>query len=367
MEAAGKSRHRIGSSATPMFGQPQSHPVTALPSAWKRYAFAALCIAASAVGRWISLRWFAGAYATVPTFLAAIVAAWYGGFGPSLLVSLSGLFLTWLMPPEIRGPRVGHPLVGLAVYIGYSLGIAALGGLMARARRRIAEQIDELASQREELSATLHSIGDAVIVTDGSGRIVSMNPVAESITGWTITEAASRPLEDVFRIENQETRSAVESPVERVLREGQVVGLANHTILIAKDGSERPIDDSAAPIHDAAGKLAGVVLVFRDVTERRQSERQLQDEARRKDEFLALLAHELRNPLAPIRSALDVLRLAGDDPEAALEAREVAERQLRHMTRLVDDLLDVSRIMRGKVELRKERIELAAAVTRCFE
>ncbi len=153
----------------------------------------------------------------------------------------------------------------------------------------------------------------------------------------------------------------------RVLREGTVVGLANHTLLIAKDGSERPIDDSAAPVRDAEGRMAGVVLVFRDVTDRRQRERQRRDAERRKDEFLAVLAHELRNPLAPIASSLEILQLSNIDAKTAAEARNVAERQLRHLTRLVDDLLDMSRIMRGKVELRRQRIELATVVARAVE
>ena len=350
-----------------MSGESIRHKAVTVRPAWKRYGFAVLCVLMAAFARWAAQRWIGGAYPMLPVFLAAIAAAWYGGFGPSMLVALGGLGILWLLPQQARPSRPGLAILGLLSYFIFSFGIATLGGLMARARRRIAEQIDELARQHEQLSATLHSIGDAVIVTDDAGRVVSLNPVAESLTGWANQDASGLPLEEVFRIVNEQSRQTVESPVQQVLREGQIVGLANHTVLISKDGRERPIDDSAAPIHDASGRLAGVVLVFRDVTQRRQSERQLQDEARRKDEFLALLAHELRNPLAPIRSALDVLKVAGDDAAASQEARDMAERQLRHMTRLVDDLLDVSRIMRGKVELRKERIELKAAVERAVE
>ncbi|WP_412069258.1 PAS domain S-box protein [Rubrivirga sp. IMCC43871] len=122
------------------------------------------------------------------------------------------------------------------------------------------------------LSVTLFSIGDAVIATDAEARVTFMNPVAESLTGWTAEDAAGTPLDTVFHIVNEETRRTVESPVTKALREGTVVGLANHTLLIAKDGTERPIDDSAAPIRDEAGEVAGVVLVFRDITERHQHE-----------------------------------------------------------------------------------------------
>jgi PAS domain S-box-containing protein len=132
---------------------------------------------------------------------------------------------------------------------------------------RLAERAER--RQREQLHVTLASIGDGVIVTDTAGRVTFLNPVAQALTGWGPAEAAGQPLETVFRIVNEETRRTVESPVARALREGMVVGLANHTLLIARDGTERPIDDSAAPIRGEDGAVAGVVLVFRDVTEAR--------------------------------------------------------------------------------------------------
>ena len=133
--------------------------------------------------------------------------------------------------------------------------------------RKKAEQIQwEL---QEELRTTLYSIGDAVISTDKEGNVKQMNPVAEKLTGWTEKDARGESLTVVFNIICEDTRSTVESPVNRVLREGVVVGLANHTLLIAKDGSERPIADSGAPIWDKDGNITGVVLVFRDQTEER--------------------------------------------------------------------------------------------------
>jgi PAS domain S-box-containing protein len=133
----------------------------------------------------------------------------------------------------------------------------------------------ELARKTEKLRVTLESMGDAVIATDAQGRITLMNPVAEALTGWPADEAAGRPLAEVFRIISARTRRPASNPVDRVLAEGVVVGLANHTLLVARDGTERPIDDSAAPIRGAGGEVLGVVLIFRDVTDRYAAEEAL--------------------------------------------------------------------------------------------
>jgi PAS domain S-box-containing protein len=137
---------------------------------------------------------------------------------------------------------------------------------------KVARDITELKRQQERFRVTLASIGDAVIATDVKGNVTFINPVAERLTGWTAGEAAGQPLQSVFRIINEETRAELETPVTKVLKEGIVVGLANHTVLIARDGVERPIDDSAAPIRIGQHSLDGVVLVFRDVSDRRASE-----------------------------------------------------------------------------------------------
>jgi len=226
---------------------------------------------------------------------------------------------------------------------------------------------EELRQQREWYRVTLSSIGDAVITTDTQGKVTFLNPVAEMMTGWKTAEAAGRPLENVFDIINEETREPAINPVAKVLREGTVVGLANHTALIAKDGTQTSIEDSAAPIRDASGNITGAVMVFHDVTERRRGEKALKEADKKKDEFLAMLAHELRNPLVPIRNGLNVLKLANNNPDMAENARSMMDRALSHMVRLVDDLLDVSRITTGKLQLRKERVELAAVVQSALE
>jgi len=134
--------------------------------------------------------------------------------------------------------------------------------------QRVLERTKELAMERERLSVTLRSIGDGVISTDTLGKVVSVNQTAETLTGWVENEAAGRPLEEVFHIINQETRQRCENPVQKVLQQGQIVGLANHTVLIGRDGKERVLADSGAPIRAESGEILGVVLVFRDVTER---------------------------------------------------------------------------------------------------
>ncbi|GEM_PF-1168269 len=134
---------------------------------------------------------------------------------------------------------------------------------------------EALVREKELLATTLASIGDAVIVTDSDGRVTYLNPEAERLTKWSNAAAAGQPLPAVFRIINEATGAPVENPVEKVLRLGGVVGLANHTVLIAKDGTETPIDDSAAPIRQPGGPLFGVVLVFRDFTERKKIEAKL--------------------------------------------------------------------------------------------
>jgi len=392
-------------------------------------------------------------------------------------------------------------------------------------------------AQAERWRVTLASIGDGVLVTDANTTIVSLNSIAESLTGWTEADAIGKSLEEVFRISADQPAKSIGHPARQALRDGVIVGLGTHAILIAKDGTAKPIDDSVAPIKDHDGKIVGVVLVFRDVTERRRAEEQTLSQARQheaiahvgaialsgrdlpslmdaavgyvtrtlgtdlceilelppeghqlrlragagwkagavgrasvhaaadshagytlnsvapviiadfstetrffaspllqehravsgmsvviggeggrhhgvlgtytthrrqftrdevnflyavanvlaeaiqrkraeealleasreKDQFLAMLAHELRNPLSPIRNAVHVLRLA-DLQEPRLErACAMIDRQVGHMTRLVDDLLDVSRVARGRISLRDTVVDFKELVAATAE
>lgn len=339
------------------------------------------------------------------------------------------------------------------------------------------------------LVAALTSVGDAVMVTDERGRITFINPVAEALTGWPAEKARQQPLAAVFRIVNERTRAPVDDPVAKVLETGAVQGLANHTILLSKDGREIPIDDSAAPVKLKDGRTIGAVLVFRDISERRRAElgaswlaaivecsddaiisksidgtitswnpaaerlygyaaseivgrsimtivprelateeldilarlrrgeriehfdtvriakdgrridvsltispvrdeegtvigaskiardigkrkeleARLKEEQRLKDEFLATLGHELRNPIAPIHTAAELLlRLSLPDPRATA-AVGVIQRQTRQLRRLVDDLLDLARVTQGRIDLRTARVDLSEVIAHGVE
>jgi PAS domain S-box-containing protein len=355
------------------------------------------------------------------------------------------------------------------------LGVGANQTAIVVQRRRAEERLHE---QREWLATTLSSIGDAVIATDVGGRVRLMNPIAEALTGWPHGEAVGRPIEDVFRIVNEHTRLASEHPIARVLREGVIVGLANQTVLIARDGTETPIEDRAAPIRGEGGTPTGVVMVFRDVTEERAARRlvretegrhrtilesitdaffalghdwrftyvnrqaeallgrnrgdllgkgfweeyapalgtgfehgyrRVMDEkltvtfeefypphdrwyevhaypspdglsvyfrdatARRrvdeelraakeeaenankaKDRFLAVLSHELRTPLNPILLAATSILERPDSPEELRPTLEMICQNVNLQARLIDDLLDVMRIVQGKMPLHWE-------------
>jgi PAS domain S-box-containing protein len=220
--------------------------------------------------------------------------------------------------------------------------------------RDITEQIrirTNLAEEKERLRVTLSSIGDGVISTDDAGRVTYLNPVAERLTGWQNAQAAGRLLEEVFKIINEESRQPVENPAAKVIREGVVVGLANHTVLIAKDGTERSIDDSGAPIRVDSGGMSGVVLVFRDVSGRRAEERLRQaqsHELRRTNEelrqFAYAITHDLREPLRNVVNFSQLLMQGfqeGSEADAQTSIKFIVE-GVQRMERLLNDLLAYS-------------------------
>jgi PAS domain S-box-containing protein len=461
--------------------------------------------------------------ALVTLFGAVAAAVWLGGARPAILVAILGYLACDYLFVEPRNVLHFDDAAEIVSFVAYSFTTAiiiAFGETLRRAERN-AE------TRREALRITLASMGDAVVTTDERGQVTSLNAVAAALTGWSPEEADGRPLEDVFRIVNEDDRTPVENPALRALREGRIVGLANHTLLIRKDGTELPIDDSAAPVYDDDSRMRGCVLLFRDVSEKRRAQRELaaserrfrdifdrvavslweedfgavrhelvalrergvtdlarwlddhpselerlvgliriadvnaasvslfeaQDKAqlldsfpqiflpetrgtliaelvavaegqeyhegetrlrtlrgrcldvyftmvlppptddssyrvlfsvtdisfrkqaeaalvqadRRKDEFLATLAHELRGPLAPLRNALELIKRAQGDRDMVESSRSTMERQLAQLVRLVDDLIDVSRISRGRIDLRMERIDLASVIQQSIE
>ena len=208
---------------------------------------------------------------------------------------------------------------------------------------------ETVAAQKEWLLTTLTSIGDAVIATDPNGLITLMNPVAERLTDWKSEEAVGKPLTEVFRIVNQETREVVENPVEKVLRLNGVVGLANHTVLISKGGQDFAIDDSGAPIRDSKGKIIGIVLIFRDVTQQRALEGAIKSNERLAlaGRLSASIAHEIHNPLDVVSNVLFLLEQEVDSQPKVRQLIETAQREVRRVAEISKNMLSLHRESRA--------------------
>ena len=239
------------------------------------------------------------------------------------------------------------------------------------AREAATKEIDQ---QREFLDVTLASIGDGVIVTDAQGMITFLNEVAQKLTGWSLDDAKGMPCGRVFNIVNETTRSIVENPVAKVLKTGRIVGLANHTVLIRRDGREIPIDDSGAPIQQKDGTIAGVILVFRDFSEQKKAadaivavKSELEKANQAKDEFLAALSHELRAPLAPIIATLDRWQAQKKLPGELQSELTMLRRNATLEARLVDDLLDIALIARRKMPLVRQTVDINLLVRAALE
>lgn len=229
--------------------------------------------------------------------------------------------------------------IGGSLLLLFFLGLSA--AMIFRSLTQRENLYREAAASAELLKTTLHSIGDAVIATDAEMRITFLNPVAEQLTAWSASEAVSTPIANVFKIVNETTRIPVENPLEKALLTGVVVGLANHTVLITRDGKEIPIDDSGAPIRDNQGKVVGAVLVFRDITERRLVERQLRQSNSQLQEFVSAAAHDLRSPLRSMNAMTQLIQkhLADQFRSDGAEMFKYLQDGLQRMSRLIDDLL----------------------------
>jgi PAS domain S-box-containing protein len=230
--------------------------------------------------------------------------------------------------------------------------VALVAALLVSETRRIFrkltatynQQIEQIKLQSEEsyareqwLNTTLRSIGDAVIACNTEGNVVFMNLIAEQLTGWKEDEARGQTLSAVFPIFNEETRATVENPVDKVRRLGTVVGLANHTLLVTRKGKEICIDDSGAPIRDSSGHIIGVVLIFRDITERRMSEGALMraEKLASAGRLAASVAHEVNNPLEGLTNLVYIARRTNDLEEIRrlLAPAENELGRIAHITR----------------------------------
>ncbi len=433
-------------------------------------------------------------FAFAPFLPAAMIAAWLGGLAPTLFtVAISCLIVIYFfLAPGSLILQDKDGLTALVIFLCVNLSAGLLAESLHKARRAA-----EAASAR--LAAVFASMGDAVIVVDVDGKVASLNPLAERLTGWTTAEAAGLPIAGVLSLVYERTGEAAEDRIAHVVESGRPFGPEEHVLLQTRDGQRTPIEESAAPIRDQSGAITGVVIILRDctrerqamaarqaseraaterlnlldhvyrtapvgmglvdsdlryvrmndvlaqidgrspddcvgrtireivprladtleplyrqvldtgkalvnrevrgfvsgspgervwlvsyfpvlaasgqpsgvssvvldITDRKRGEDALREADQRKNEFLAMLAHELRNPLATIRHAVDLWRL---DPEAdELNPPEIIERQVLHLSRLVDDLLDLSRINRGKIQLKRQPSDAAELVRRSAE
>lgn len=210
----------------------------------------------------------------------------------------------------------------------------------------------ETQESRQRFKTTLESIGDAVISCDINGQVQFLNAVAAGLTGWSADEAVGRPLSEVFHIVHEETREPAESPVARVRRMNKVVGLANHTVLVSRQGREYLIEDSAAPILDSDGIMSGIVLVFHDVTEERRTEAALiaGEKLAVAGRLSASIAHEIHNPLDSVSNLLFLLR-DEDDPAKRLEYLQMAQQELGRTMQISRTLLSLYRESKAPVSV----------------
>ncbi|HYZ86342.1 MAG TPA: ATP-binding protein [Bryobacteraceae bacterium] len=334
-----------------------------------RYGAAALAVAVALVVRTLMGTMMGEGVPFITFFPAVVFASWYGGLGPGLfstaLSTIAALFL--LMTPTFSFGLV-RPQDGFNSLLFAVLGvfISILNDQRQRAMNVAAARLEQIenevkerrAAEREAEEArrwssdTLASIGDAVICTDVDGRVTYLNRAAEELTEWSFEEAKGIHVEKVFQIYNEYTGAPAVNPVWRVLQEGLVVGLANHTVLRARSGKEIPIDDSGAPIQSEGLKIIGAVLVFRDMTERKETEEKLRRAAqqlaqsnRDLSDFAHAVSHDLQEPLRAIGSFSALLsrkykgQLDGDADEYLAFMSSSAER----MSRMIRDLLSFSR------------------------
>jgi PAS domain S-box-containing protein len=250
----------------------------------------------------------------------------------------------------------------LLILLFLALGMGLLIGLFARNRLHtvsvayrtsleiLGHRAEELYQSEQELRTTLDSIGDGVITCDAGGRVQMMNPVARTLTGWSQSEARGQPLEKVFHIVNERSRETMETPVAKVKRLDRIVGVANHTVLVRKDGTELHIADSGAPIRDQKGETTGIVLVFRDITMERKTQDALiaNEKLAVAGRLAATIAHEIHNPLDSVSNLLYLMR-NGSSKEESKQFMDMAEQELARVTQISRAMLGLYRESKAPV------------------
>ena len=331
----------------------------------KLYHYLATCgFVAAAVGLKMGVGSLIAGYGIIFFYPAVTASGWLGGLKPGLFATALCLALIFLLPSQgvtlLGGEHPG--IIPVVLFTIFSIAISVLMNFMHGLVTKLRAAHKELYNQHQWFRITLKSIGDAVVVTDRDGGVVFMNSEAERMTGWVSSEAEGKPLRSVFRIISEESRKSVDDPVEKVFREKRVVGLANHTLLLSKDGAEWPIEDSASPIHDESNEILGVVLVFHDATELRRNQRSLKahaDELEHKvfertvalqrtvndlEAFSYSISHDLRSPLrAMLGYSQALLEDFSEMPALAKDYLQKIAKSAERLDHLIQDLLAFSR------------------------
>jgi PAS domain S-box-containing protein len=257
--------------------------------------------------------------------------------------------------------------------------------IQERTNRQLQSVNVSLHASEEKLAVTLNSIGDAVMTTDAEARVMLLNPLAEKLTGWTLAAATGHPVEEILRIVNKDSRQPATIPVMATLEHGTIQGLANHTLLISRDGSECDIADSCAPIRDREGKVIGAVLVFRDVTAEYATQQALREssalvESSRdtlhdknielegarsaadkanlaKSDFLSNMSHEIRTPMNAIIGMAHLALKTELTPRQRDYLKKI-QASSRHLMCVINDILDFSKIEAGKLTVEHAEFEL---------
>ena len=247
-------------------------------------------------------------------------------------------------------------LASLALAVGLLIAwfvrnrLTDVSGAFSRSLDQEKQRAEQLFRSEQNLRTTLTSIGDGVITCDTHGKVQMMNPIAQELTGWLESEASGRPLEEVFHIVNETSRQRVENPVAKVQRLNRVVGIANHTVLIRRDGSEIAIDDSGAPIRNQAGEITGIVMVFRDITMERRTRAALlaNEKLAVAGRLAATIAHEIHNPLDSVANLLYLLQHNPTNDETK-HFLDIAQTELARVTQISRAMLSLYRESRAPV------------------